>query len=419
MGWFGVARMVVMNRPKNLLMIEANTDGTIGGSHYCLLEIVQRIDREKYSPMVLFFERNVLESEFRDLCPVGFAPWVRRADFRAVLPNWLGGVPLLRAMLAVAQKVSNLFFVFIPGFARILSFIVRNRIDIVHINNAPYLSDWLLACKLLGVKCTAHLRGNWVPGPGPLRRALIKHYDSVVGVSRSVVAVLEAQGIRTENFRVIHDGIDPELKVSALTDSAWEEIVGRCGGRHVIGVVGNIKPWKGQDVLIRALDTVRRSVGDVKCLVVGDVGRMQEDQEYFARLVELVNRLGLEEHVIFLGFRRDVLALVSRLSVLVHTSTDPEPLGRVILEGMLMGKPVVATAHGGPLEIIEEGRSGFLVPANDPAALAEKLVGLMENDGLRAQVGERARLRVREGFNLEDKVLEFEAFLEEACGNRP
>jgi glycosyltransferase involved in cell wall biosynthesis len=104
--------------------------------------------------------------------------------------------------------------------------------------------------------------------------------------------------------------------------------------------------------------------------------------------------------VTFTGYRSDVGAIVNALDVLVHTSITPEPLGRVILEGMALEKPVVATRHGGPLEIIESGRSGFLIPPDDPDALAASIMQLLESPELRISIGRAAKGRVMKEFSV-------------------
>jgi glycosyltransferase involved in cell wall biosynthesis len=402
-----------MTKAKKLLLIEANTDGTIGGSHYCLLEIVQRIDRNKYEPIVLFFERNSLEDAIKAFCPVFVVPCVKPFNLSSHTPPRLNGISAIRFGVSMAQKLANFVSIVVPGFFWAMAFIARNRVDIVHLNNCPDLSDWLTASKLLGVKCSAHLRGNWKPAPRSFQRWLVGHYDWIIAISGSVKEILQNEGIATKRISVIHDGINLQPYVACLEPQAWREMIGSSSASFVIGVVGNIKPWKGQHVVVEAMHILRSARLDVKCLMVGDVGRLREDQEYFSVLNERVRGLGLEQDVIFTGFRRDVLPLMKEFAVIVHSSTEPEPLGRVILEGMLMGRPVIATAHGGPLEIIVDGESGFLVPPDNPAVLAERLAALLDDEDLRSRMGANARRRVCEDFGLDAKVREIEDQLDQ------
>jgi glycosyltransferase involved in cell wall biosynthesis len=172
----------------------------------------------------------------------------------------------------------------------------------------------------------------------------------------------------------------------------------------VIGVVGNIKDWKGQDVLIRALPLLPRAT-PWKCLVIGAVSATSPTSVAYGRLLEdLVREFGLVDRVIFTGYRSDVPALVRALDILVHTSVTPEPFGLVILEGMALAKPVVCSAHGGPVEIVEDGVSGFLVPPGDPEALSVRLVMLLASREIRDQTGRRALQRVDCCFNVSQHV---------------
>ncbi len=397
------------SRPQKILFIDANLDGTIGGSHYCLLEIVQVIDRKKYEPVVLFFEHNSLKEDFEKVCIVHVFERNNRLNFRQSLPLSLRRIPLIQSLFVSVQKVGNLFLYTIPEFIRILFFLKKSRIELVHINNAPYLSDWLLACKIMGIKCTAHLRGNWKPGW--FRKKLIIYYDAVIAISNSVRGYIAKEGVKTDNFVIINDGIDINIPqtISPLTrDELINDLKLPKQMQCVVGLVGNIKPWKGQHTLIDAISIFKKTHPFTRGLIIGDVGRMSEDIEYFEHLKDKVRENRLEEHVFFTGFRRDVLRIVSCLDILVHTSTDPEPFGRVILEGMLLSKPVIATAHGGPLDIVEDGISGFLVPPDNPGALADALVRLSSDQVLRENIGRQAETRVEQCFSLKGKVKEIE-----------
>jgi glycosyltransferase involved in cell wall biosynthesis len=143
-------------------------------------------------------------------------------------------------------------------------------------------------------------------------------------------------------------------------------------GQPVIGVFGRIINWKGQHVV---LDALGRLPG-VHALLVGDE---REDPAYVARLRDQVARLGLGDRVRFTGFRRDVMSAMAAVDVVVHSSVAPEPFGRVIVEGMLVGRPVIATVGGGVGEIIDDGVNGLLVPPGDAGALARAIAALLAN----------------------------------------
>jgi glycosyltransferase involved in cell wall biosynthesis len=101
------------------------------------------------------------------------------------------------------------------------------------------------------------------------------------------------------------------------------------------------KQWKGQHVAIEAIRILRDAGVKVACFVIGGVSHLKEDKEYFARLKKMVADYGLDDRVFFTGFRNEIPALISELDLILHTSIQPEPFGRVILEGMLSAKPVI------------------------------------------------------------------------------
>ena len=145
-----------------------------------------------------------------------------------------------------------------------------------------------------------------------------------------------------------------------------------------------------------------------RCLFVGGVPTNADNQAYYAHLLELQRNYALEDRTSFTGYRSDVSAIVGASDVLVHTSITPEPMGRVILEGMTLAKPTIATNHGGPTEIIEHEISGFLVEPGDPRALADCLSKVLCSSSLRARVGSAAEERVRSLFDVRGYVTRVE-----------
>lgn len=246
-----------MNR-KNILFIESNTDGTIGGSTYCLLEIVKRINRNRFMPFILFFQENILSSEFRNLCQVividrskGFVIETHLPDLYTIINKHL----LLRWIFLSCQRTYNFLRYNLPYFLRMIYLLFRFKIDIVHLNNSP-LASLLIVSKILGKKCVVHLRGNWKARP--LQRKLVKYYDNVISISDSVTGYVRRQNTSTENFVTIHDGID----VNAVFNSSKresDEIKSELGlfldndNASIVGVVGNIKDWKGQHIALEAI----------------------------------------------------------------------------------------------------------------------------------------------------------------------
>lgn len=162
----------------------------------------------------------------------------------------------------------------------------------------------------------------------------------------------------------------------------------------LIGMFSRLAPWKGQRVLLEALT----AMPGVHALFVGDA-LFQDERRYAGELRQWASDAGVADRAHFLGFRRDVPDLLSSVDVVVHASTAPEPFGRVIVEGMLAGRPVVATAAGGAAEILDHGETGYLVPPGDVAALVGALAGLLAHPDRAREMADAGRRAARERFS--------------------
>jgi glycosyltransferase involved in cell wall biosynthesis len=396
--------------PKNILYIEINTDGTIGGSHYCLYEMVKYLDRDMFTPSVIFFQYNPLVPDFQKICEVNI--WkmdtglILERDFPSFY-KFIKTINILRKTALVFQKAYNFIMDYVPNLVAIFRYIKKNNIDLVHANNSPDLTDWLIVSKLLNVKVVSHLRFPW--GPTAARRVIFNFYDKVISISDFVATQLTAKGVSRKNVVTIHDGIDVDMleeKHVPSVDTLIEFKIPPCV--PLIGVIGNIRRWKGQYVAIESMRYLVDKYSNIRCLIVGDISNSENDSEYLKYLKDITSKYGLESNIIFTGYRKDVLNILSQVDILVHTSVFPEPMGRVILEGMIFRKPVIATNHGGPVEIIEDGISGFLVEPGNPKALADKITFLLENREIAGRIGENARSRVEETFGIAGNVKKIE-----------
>jgi glycosyltransferase involved in cell wall biosynthesis len=164
----------------------------------------------------------------------------------------------------------------------------------------------------------------------------------------------------------------------------------RTSGPHRVGVVGRLSTWKGQDVFLEAFAKAFAGSG-AEARLIG--APLFGEEAYEDELRRQIDRLGLADRVELRGHRHDVAAEVAELNTVVHCSTVPEPFGQVVVEAMAVGRPVVAAAAGGPLEIVTDGVDGLLTPPGDAGALAEALLRLAEDPGLAARLAEAGRAR--------------------------
>ena len=173
---------------------------------------------------------------------------------------------------------------------------------------------------------------------------------------------------------------------------AFGERRARNGEPFAAAMVGRIAPWKGQDVFLRAFAGAFPN-GDERAVIVG--APLFGEKQYERSLRALIGQLGLGDRVELRGFTDDVPGELAEVDALVHASVIPEPFGRVIVEGMAAGLPVVAAAGGGPDEIVTEGVDGLLYPPGDVDELAERLRRVATDAGLAERLGTAAAERAR------------------------
>jgi glycosyltransferase involved in cell wall biosynthesis len=394
-------------------------DGTVGGSYHSLFLMVKHMNKYQYNPVVLFYEENVMIPDFRKVCDVSIFTHPALYSIEKDLPKQYERARksiVLRRLLLLYQKAQNAFRYHVPNLWNIYKYLKKNKIDLIHLNNFPDLTDWLFISKLLKIKIISHLRGFYYINA--YTKSLIKYYDKVISTSRWVSDQIIDQNITMGNVVLIHNGID--IHSVNIDERTCEKILKEWntdGTAPVIGVIGNIRKWKGQHVAIEAMNDLVKQFEDIRCVLVGEVSKSEDDIEYLRYLQELISKYDLGKNIIFTGFRKDIYEIIHNLDILIHTSILPEPFGRVLLEGMVLRKPVIATNQGGPLEIVEDGISGFLLPPENPEMLAGKITYLLENKDIARAMGENARKRVEENFSIERNVRKVQEVYAELLGN--
>ena len=176
----------------------------------------------------------------------------------------------------------------------------------------------------------------------------------------------------------------------------------------VVGHFSRLSPWKGQHVLIEAL---QYCPDNVMALLVGDA--LFGEQDYVQQLHRQIKTLNLEHRVRFLGFRSDIPQLMTACNLVAHTSIAPEPFGRVIVEAMLCGTPVVAAAAGGATELIDHGQTGWLTPPGDVQRLADIINTCHGHPSEANSCAQRAQMLAKQRFNLDVTNLKIKSLLSE------
>lgn len=179
--------------------------------------------------------------------------------------------------------------------------------------------------------------------------------------------------------------------------------------------IGQVYAPKGIHFLIEAIALVKDEFPNIRLYIVGD-HIIEEYRDYKDKLDAMVEKYSMENNIVFTGWRPDALHIVSLMNILIHPSLS-EGFGRAVLEGMALGKPVIASKVGGLREIIQDGENGFLVKPGDPQMIAEKLRLLLRNKNLRDNLGKAARNTVFAEYLIQDKIAELEEIWSDmACG---
>ncbi len=224
-----------------------------------------------------------------------------------------------------------------------------------------------------------------------------RQVDLFIAASEAIRQLLLADSVPPSRVVTVHEGIDLDHVNAAPPVNVHEAFF---LPRHapVVGNIAALVPHKGQRYLVDAAHLVVQQVPDARFVILGE-GELRDHLE------RQVHEHRLEKHVLLPGFRADVLGCLKGFDLFVMSSVT-EGLGTSILDAMACAKPVVATMAGGIPEIVDEGHTGVLVPARDARALAEAIVRLLKDEGLRRRMGEAGLARVRSRFTVERMVKE-------------
>lgn len=197
-------------------------------------------------------------------------------------------------------------------------------------------------------------------------------------------------------YDVVYNGFDAQ-KFDAVADEDVSKVRSELGigNSPLVGLFSRLSYWKGQHILLSAV----KDLPEVHVMLVGDA--LFGEDEYVSELKALAAIPELVGRVHWLGFRDDIPTLMKACDIVTHTSTEPEPFGRVIVEGQLARKPVIASAAGGALELIEDGVSGCLFPLEDATTLSKQIKGLISDRSLADKIAQQGYTNAKTNFALD------------------
>lgn len=283
--------------------------------------------------------------------------------------------------------------------------IKTHHIEIVHTNTIISAPGAFLA-RFMHKKLIWHIREDISCNP-LMARLVEKISDRIIILSTSMVPYFNP--VKVENkLRIIHNGVD----LAFFTPSSPQQLqhlrieLGITPEDRVVAVVGTIEPRKGQLTFIDACKRLQK-YPNVKFLIIGNP--LPGQASYKRKLEKRAESL---TPLHFIPARPDIPVLLQLVDVVCVPSLS-EPFGRVVVEAMAAGKPVIGSNIGGIPEIIQDQRTGFLVSPSDPSALADKIACLLDSPGLARDMGRLGRLRVEEKFTIQAHVEQMVAVYEE------
>jgi glycosyltransferase involved in cell wall biosynthesis len=284
---------------------------------------------------------------------------------------------------------------------RLISVLEKKRPDVLHSHLFLAHLHASLAGQRAGIQAIVYTAHTAVVRP---ENVLLSYITSVrtIAVSRAVAYFLTDAGVPDERIEVIRNGVGAhhfEENIEAQQSVQASLCLGR---GPIIGTVSRLSSEKGIDVLLRAVQQVKKVFPSIIVLIIGDGPQAAE-------LHLLTKQLNLNETIRFLGVRTDIAILNRLLDVFVLPSRE-EAFSIALLEAMAAGKAVIATDIDGTPEIVTHGVDGWLVEADDPQSLAQALIMLLEDPALRAAMGSAAQLKAAIQFTLDRMIRETLSF---------
>lgn len=293
--------------------------------------------------------------------------------------------------------------------SRLLFYLAGKGFDIFHsFGYGPHYKDAIIA-KMAGIPIYISSRRNmrhWEDGGRLHFGERIRNYlsDIVVANAEAVKKkAVEIERINPERIRVIYCGVNFAHIPSFFKNDELKKELGILGNDIVMGNLANLKPIKGQRRLIEAFAEVLKKFANIKLVIAGE-GPEEK------RLLELADKLNIRNNVIFVKQRWNRFELLDIFDIFVLSSYS-EGFPHAVIEAMAMGKPVVCSFVGGIPEAVIDGQTGFLFQTEPQ--LAEKILLLIEKKALRDKMGAMGKQRVKDKFDMREKVKEYEGLYED------
>lgn len=353
----------------NILYI--NHEKNLGGASKCLISIMQA---SKNSDNKVICLTPFGEGEFFETCKALNIPVIRRRFVMCISK---------KQQPSLFERIILLLLAYVYNFVlaiSVINVIKREHIDIIH-SNSSVINIGCFISKMTGIRHIMHIREyvyedfNWafIPNREKVMKLYDNHCTEVIFISKTLMKRYSGYFKKSRVIQ-IYDGVDVDNCLDSKHDI------------NKIGFVGRIIEGKGQAQAIRALDILvnQYEKKDLKLYIVGS-----GDKNYIDELKEMVKDLGLESHVIFVGYKSDVNIYRQKFGMELFCSAS-EGFGRVVIEAMLVGNIVITSDRGAFPEIVDDKVTGFIYPYGNYEMLAS-IVNSLLNEGNIREIRTRAR----------------------------
>ena len=391
MNWWGL-----MNIMNNIVFLHSSSE--LYGSDRSLLNLVKNLDKDKFNITVILPEDGPLVDKINSF------------DNVEVIINELA---VLRRKNLSLSGMSKYFIELIRSIKFINNLIKEKSIDIVYTNTSVIFVGGISA-KICKVKSVWHIREII---KSKYERFIVSKIVNIFSdyIIANSKATAEAISKNKDKVKVVYNAIDIE-KNSGLEDidEVYKEVAAtivRSNNKIKIGMAGRINRWKGQKLFVDMAKLVSEENDNVEFLIAGDV---YKGEDYILDdLKGYILESGVKDKIGLLGQVDNMSNFYKKLDIFVLPSIQPEPFGLVVIEAMNNKLPVVATNHGGPVEIIDNNIDGFLVDYKDAREMAQVVNKLIKDKELRNYISANAEKKVKEKFNVSRYVDEISYILEE------
>ena len=397
---------------KNISVLYVDEAIAFGGSLTVIGNLIDALDKDRFKAIVVGeIDIVMLENYIKGDSSLysiprlyNYAQWFKTVEIINKIPVHMIRKVINYLMSMVRISLNSIYLV------RLLRVIIKERIDIIHVNNGMNNLAPIIASILLRRNFIVHFHG--IENPGFIQRLFIKQVPKFLAISKYMNSCLIKNGIPENKLVVIPNPVYPEA-VAYNDVIALRKQYGITKNDRIVGIVGRIIRWKGHIEFLKAAKIALKTIPELKLLIVGDYS--DGDRAYQDLINRIVENGHFGDRVIFTGYTKNVAAHYNLMDVCVHASIVPEPFGLVITEAMSHEVPVIASDRGAPSEIINDGENGYLIDPESTELFAKRIIELLTNEELRRKIAAKGKEHALQDYRLDLYAREIEQIYIDVC----